>query len=103
MMSFANPTAVELSTCMGVAEFAEKCVDGDSFLSIDIGGAYFGFGGISHDIGHYFGHRVNGSIEPRASSGRICRIGRTVADKIFSTGAAAGTGCGKVRGVAVDV
>ena len=59
---------------LGVAEFAEQCADGGGFLSIDIGGADFGFGGRSHDVGHYFGHGVNGSIEPRASSGRLCRI-----------------------------
>ena len=56
---------------LGVAEFAEQRADGDGFLSIDIGGANFGFGGRSHDVGHDFGHSVNGSIEPRASSGRI--------------------------------
>ena len=60
MVSFANPTAVELSTCMGVAEFAEQCADGDGLMSIDIGGADFGFSGRSHDVGHNFGHGVNG-------------------------------------------
>ena len=108
MVSFANPLAVELSTCMGmagwgVAKFAEQCANEYGFLSIDIGGTDFGFGGRSHDVGHDFGHGVNGSIEPLASAGRICRIGRTVAEKIMATGAAAGTGCGKVRGVAVDI
>ena len=62
-----------------MAEFVEKCTDGDGFLSIDIGGADFGFVGKYHDVGHDFGHGVNGSIEPRASSGRLCWIGRTVA------------------------
>ena len=71
-------------------------MDEDGFLSIDIDGADFGFGGRSHDVGHDFGHSVNGSIEPRASSGRLCRIGRAVAEKIISTGAASGTGHGKV-------
>ena len=46
---------------------------------------------------------MNGSIEPRASAGRLCGIGRAVAEKIMATGAAAGTGCGNVQGVAVDV
>ena len=57
---------------MGVAEFTEQCADKEVFLSIDIGGANFGFSGRSHDVRHNFGHGVNGSIEPRASSGRIC-------------------------------
>ena len=46
---------------------------------------------------------MNGSIDPRASSGRLCWIGRTVAEKIMATGAAAGTGCGKLQCGAVDV
>ena len=86
-----------------MAKLAEQCADGDGFLYIDIGGADFGFGGRSHDVGHGFVHGVKGSIEPWASSGRLCRIGRTVAEKIMATGASAGTGCGKVRGVPVDV
>ena len=85
------------------AEFADQCADGDGFLSIDIGGADFGFGGRSHNVGHDFGYSMNGSIEPWASYGRLCWIGRTVAEKIIATGAAAGTGCGKVRGVDVEV
>ena len=87
---------------LGVAEFAEQCADGDSFLSIDIGGEYFGFGVQSHDVGNDFRHGVNGSIEPRESSGGICWIRQAVADKIMATGAALGVGRGKVRGVAVD-
>ena len=87
----------------GVAKFAEQCADGVGFLYIDIGGAYFGFGGISHDVVHDFVHGVNGFIDPRASSRRLFRNGRTSAEKIMATGAAAGTGCVKVRGVAVDV
>ena len=79
-----------------MAEFAEQCEDGDGFLSIDIGGPDFVSNGISHDVGHDFGHGVNGSIEPQASSGKLCRIGRTVAEKILATDAAAGTGSGKV-------
>ena len=58
-----------------VAKFAEQCADGDGFLSIDIGGANFGFCGRYHDVVHDFGHSVNGSIEPRDISGRFCRIG----------------------------
>ena len=81
---------------LGVAKFAEQCADDDGFLSIDIGGADFGLGDRSHEIGHDFGHGVNGSIEPRASYGRLCRISRMVTEKIMATGAAAGTGCGKV-------
>ena len=64
-----------------MAEFSEQCADGDGFLSIDIGGANFGLGGRYHDVGHDFGHGVNGSIEPQASSERLFRIGRTVAEK----------------------
>ena len=86
-----------------MAELAEQCADGDGFLSIDIGGTDFGFSGRSHDVGHDFGHGVNRSIEMQASSGRIFRIRQTVAEKIMATGAALGTGCGKVRGVAVEV
>ena len=86
-----------------MAEFVDQCVDWDSYLSIDIGGANFGFGGRSHDVGHDFGHGVNESIEPRVISGRQCWIGRTVAEKIMATDAAGGTGCGKVRGIAMDV
>ena len=59
---------------LGVAEFTEQCSNGGVFLSIDIGGADFGFGGRSHDVEHNFGHGVHRSIEPRASSGRLCRI-----------------------------
>ena len=88
---------------LGVAKFAEHCADGDGSLSIDICGVNFGFGVRSHDVGHDFGHGMNESIDPRASSGRLCRIRRTVSDKIMATGAAAGTGRGKVQGVAVDV
>ena len=88
---------------LGVTEFAEQCADGDGFLSIDIVGADFGFGGRSHDVGHDFGHGVNWSIGPWASYGRLCRIRRTVTEKIMATGAAAGTGCRKVRGVAVEI
>ena len=84
-----------------MAEFAEKCANGDSFLSIDITGADFGFGGRYHDVGNNFGHGVNGSIEPRASSGSIFWIERTVTKKIMATGPAVGTGCRKVRGLAV--
>ena len=58
-----------------MAKFAEQCADQDVFLSIDIGGADFGFIGISHDVGHDFGHGVNDSIEPLARSGRLCWIG----------------------------
>ena len=96
---------VNLHRCgwLGVAKFADHCGDGDGFLCIDIGGADFGFGGKSHDVGHDFGHGVNGSIEPWESSGRHCQIGRTVAEKIMANGTATGTGCGKVRGVAVDI
>ena len=47
---------------MGVAKFLEQCAYGDGFLSIDIGGAEFGFGRRSNDIGHDFGHSVNGPI-----------------------------------------
>ena len=86
-----------------MAKFAEQCAVGEGFLSIDIGGADLGFGGRSHDIGHDFRHGVDGSIEPRESSGRICRIRRAVAERIMATGAASGAGRGKVRGVAVDV
>ena len=88
---------------LAVAKFSEQCADGGGFLSIDISGTDFGFGGRSHDAGNDFGHGGNGSIEPRASCGRLCWIGRRVAEKIMVTGAAAGTGCGKVRGVVVDV
>ena len=88
---------------MEVAEFAEQCADGEGFLSIDIGGADFGFSGRSHDFGNDFGHGVNGYIELRESSGGLCRIRRTVAEKIMATGAAAGTGRRKVQGVAVGV
>ena len=35
-----------------VAEFTDQCVDEYGFLSIDKGGADFGFGGRSHDVGH---------------------------------------------------
>ena len=84
-------------------KLADYCADGDGFLSIDIGGANFGFGSRSHNVGHDFGHGVNESIEPRVISGRQCWIGRTVAEKIMAPGTAAGTGCGKVQGVAVDV
>ena len=66
---------------LGLAEFAEQCADGDGFLSIDIDGTNFGFGDRSHDVGHDFVHSVDGSIEPRASSWRFCRIGQTVAEK----------------------
>ena len=86
-----------------VAKFAEQCKDGSGFLSIDICGANFGFGVRSHDVGHDFRHGVNGSIETQASSARICRIRRAVAEKIMATGAALGTGSRKVRGVAVDI
>ena len=88
---------------LGVAEFAEQCVYGDDFMSIDIGGADFGFGGRSHDVGHDFRYGVNGSIEARARFWRLCRIRRAIAEKIMATGAASCAGCGKVRGVAVDV
>ena len=79
-----------------MAEFAEQCAYGGGLLSIDIGCADLCFGSRSHDVGHDFGHGVNGSIEPRASSGRLCRIGRTVAEKIMATGTASGTGRIKV-------
>ena len=46
---------------------------------------------------------MNGSIDPGTISWRLCRIGRTVAEKLMATGAAAGTGCGKIIGVAMDV
>ena len=46
---------------------------------------------------------MNGSIELRESSGKLFRIGRTVAEKITATGAAVVTGSGEVRGIAVDV
>ena len=92
-----------MSTCKGVSEFAEQCADGDRFLSIDIGSADFGFVGRSHDVGHDFGYGVNRYIKPQASAGRLFWIWRTVAEKIMANGAAAGTGYGKVRGVAVDV
>ena len=46
---------------------------------------------------------MNGSIEMRASSGRLCRIRRAVADKVMATSAASGPGRRKVRDVAVDV
>ena len=85
-----------------MAEFANQCADGDGFLSIDIGGANFSFGSRSHNVGHDFGHGVNGYIEPQASSRRLCRIGRAVADKIMATGGDLVAGGGKVRGVAVD-
>ena len=88
---------------LGGGEFADQCANGYGSLSIDICGANFVFGGRSHDIGHYFGNGVNGSIEPQASSGRLFRIGRTVAEKIMATGTAADMGSGKVRGVAIDV
>ena len=60
---------VDLHGCggLGVAEFPEQCADGGGFLSIDIGGADFGFSGRSHDVGHDFGHGVNGSL----SRGRV--------------------------------
>ena len=88
---------------LGVAKLAEKCADGGGFLSIGIGGTYFSFGGRSHDVGHDFGNILNRSIEPRASAGGLCWIRLTVPEKIMATGAAVGTGCGKVRGVAVGV
>ena len=81
----------------------EQCADGDDFLSIDIGGADFGFCGRYHDVGHDFGHGVNRYIEPRSCFGRLCRIWRAVAEKIMATGAALCEGRGKVQGVAVDV
>ena len=86
-----------------MAEFAEKCEDGDRFLYIDIGGANFGFSGQSHDVGHDFRHGVNGSIKPQASSRRLFRISRAVVEKIMATGTASGAGRGKVRAVNVDV
>ena len=86
-----------------MAEFAEECADGYGFLSIDIGGADFGFGGRSHNVGHDFGYSMNGSIEPQASSGRLCQIERTVAEKIMATGETSGAGRGKVRGVSVKL
>ena len=86
-----------------MAEFSEQCADGDGFLSIDIGGANFGLGGRYHDVGHDFGHGVNGSIEPQASSGRLCQIRRALAEKILATSAVSDTGCGKVQSVAVYV
>ena len=46
---------------------------------------------------------MNGSIDPRARFGRLCRIRRSIADKIMPTGAASGMGRGKVQDVAVDV
>ena len=73
----------------------EQCADGDGFLSIDIGGADFGFGSRSHDVGHDFGHGMNRYIESRESAGGLYRIGRAVADKIMATSAGAGMGCGK--------
>ena len=75
-----------------MTEFVDQCTYGDGFLFIDIVGADFGLGSISHGLGHYFGHGVNGSIEPREISGRFFRIGRTFAKKIMATGAATGTG-----------
>ena len=85
------------------SEFSEQCADGDSFLSIGESGADFCFDGISHDVGHDFGHGVNGSIEPQASSGRLCQIRRALAEKILATSAVSDTGCGKVQSVAVYV
>ena len=79
-----------------MAKFAEQCVDGYGFLTIDIGGADFGLGGRSHDVGHDFGHNVNVGIEPRASSGVIFWIGRAVTEKIMATGVDLGTGHRKV-------
>ena len=58
-----------------VAKFAEQCVDGDGFLSIDIGGPNIGFGGRSHDVGHDFRHGVNRSIKPRARFGSCFGLG----------------------------
>ena len=49
-----------------MAKCLEQCAYGEGFLSIDIGGANFGFGGQSHDVGHDYRHSANGSIEPRA-------------------------------------
>ena len=86
-----------------MAKFTGQCADGGCFLSIDVGGADIGFDGISHDVGHDIVHGVNGSIDPGTISWRLCRIGRTVAEKLMATGAAAGTGCGKILGVAMDV
>ena len=59
---------------LGVAEFTDQCADGDRFLSIDIGDADFGFCSQSHDVGPGFRHGVNGSIDPEACFGRLCRI-----------------------------
>ena len=81
---------------LGVAEFEYQCEGGDGVLYIYTGGADFSFGGRSHDVGRDFRHGVNGSIETRASSGKLFRIRRTVAEKIMDTGAASGAGCGKV-------
>ena len=91
------------SSRLGMAELAEQCADGDDYLFIDTGGADFGLGSRSYDIGHDFGHGVNGSIKPWASSGRLCRIGQTVSEKIMATVAASDAGRGKVRGVAMTV
>ena len=46
---------------------------------------------------------MNGSIEPRARSGRICRIRQAVAEKIMATGMASFAGRGMVQGIAVEV
>ena len=48
---------------LGVSKFAEQCADVDGFLSIDIGGTKFGFGGQSHDVEHDFRHSFNDSID----------------------------------------
>ena len=88
---------------LGVAKYAEQCAYWYGFLSIYTGGDNFGFGGRSNDVGHDFGHGVNGSIEPQASSGRLCQIRRALAEKILATSAVSDTGCGKVQSVAVYV
>ena len=44
MVSLAKPSAVDLSTCMGV----------DGFLTVGVGGSNFRFGSGSHDVADDF-------------------------------------------------
>ena len=86
-----------------MAELSEDGTDGHSLLTVEEGGANFGFRGGGHDVGHNLGEGMDGAIEGRVGAWCAARVGGPVAEEVVAAGAASGFWLRKVGGVTVDV
>ena len=86
---------------MRMAHFLEADAERDGVFGGKEGGANFGLCSGAHDIFHDFGKDMNRSVGE--GHGRLCGVGKSVAEEVDCGGAATGLCLGEIRCVAMDV